>query len=376
MDQEPAEVVGSGNPKMLLNEATRDISAVVTEVLGLKFYSVKLEGYQKNLFKKSFSFVEAPKNFTQNPTLTLVDCLQELIEFSAHDISSIEIGMKYLLAPITAFLETYTFDNGLERPAAVFLQYFFKFFLDLPIISLREVHFRDRKTEGGKKKVLGKIDVIAGRQKNGRKPSITVNVDSNTVKKVFFGSSSEVQIAGVRLSGHLEDSRTPDGEDLKSVYQPITELCALSEVCTYSDDSKAIPLVNIFASRNTFRPFLYFKEYDVLLTTLTPITYVRKDKVAFDIHGLALLKLLFSIDCYPFREDKLEGVTKSMWKAAKDGQGIYDNVWLSTEAPGAEDASKSDPNIMPFRAMPISERVKRRTAPGNPPSKKSRIEKS
>lgn len=275
-------------------------------------------------------------------------------------------------------METYTFDNGLERPAAVFLQYFFKFFLDLPIISLREVHFRDRKTdrktEGGKKKVLGKIDVIAGRQKNGKKPSITVNVDSNTVKKVFFGSSSEVKTAGVRLSGHLEHSRTPDGEDLKSVYQPITEVCALSEVCTYPEDSKGIPLVNIFASRNTFRPFLYFKEYDVLLTTLTPITYVRKDKVAFDIHGLALLKLLFSIDCHPFKEEKLEEVTKSMWKAAKDGRGIYDNVWLSTEAPGAEDACKSDPNIMPFRAMPASERVKRRTASShdNPPSKKSR----
>ncbi len=75
------------------------------------------------------------------------------------------------------------------------------------------------------------------------------NQASLIVTQYFLGSISEAK-------NHLEDSRTRDDEDLKSVYQPITELCALSEVCTYPDDSKGIPLVNIFASRHTYyRPF-------------------------------------------------------------------------------------------------------------------------
>ena len=115
-----------------------------------------------------------------------------------------------------------------------------------------------------------------------------------------------------------------------------------------------------YASRHTYRPFLYFKYCDVLLTTRTPITYVRTDKKAFDIHGLVFLKLLFLFDRHPFKKQNLEKITKSMWEGSKNGEMIYDGVWLSTEAPGTEDASR-DPNIMPFEALTAREIVKRRT---------------
>ena len=231
--------------------------------------------------------------------------------------------------------------------------------MELPIITLREVHFREKKKGGGKKKVLGRIDVVAGRPQNGKKPSIRVDIDGNNVQKVFLGSICEAKNITVRLS---EDSRTAEDEGLKTIYQPITELCAMSEVCTFAEESDEIPLVNIYASRHTYRPFLYFKHYDVLLTTQRPIAYVRTDKTKFDIHGLALLKNLFLFDCYPFKKEALERITQSMWRAAQNGQAIYSDVYLSTEAPGAEVATR-DPNIMPFVVSTPRELLKRRLIP-------------
>lgn len=86
------------------------------------------------------------------------------------------------------------------------------------------------------------------------------NQASLIVTQYFLGSISEAK-------NHLEDSRTRDDEDLKSVYQPITELCALSEVCMILRGYHWLTflLAGIHIG--------LFKEYDVLiLTTLTPIT--------------------------------------------------------------------------------------------------------
>ena len=107
--------------------------------------------------------------------------------------------------------------------------------MELPIASFREVYFREKKRESGKHKVLGVIDV-AGRRENGKKPSVTVFIDGSIYEKIFLGSICEAKDITVRLSGHLEDSRTPEDADIKSIYRPITELCALSELCTYADN--------------------------------------------------------------------------------------------------------------------------------------------
>lgn len=77
MNQEPkvvlsAEIVPYGHPKVLFSTATRDISAVLQEVLRLQLHAVELKGYERSLFKKYFSFSDAAKQFTENPVLTSV----------------------------------------------------------------------------------------------------------------------------------------------------------------------------------------------------------------------------------------------------------------------------------------------------------------
>ena len=46
----------------------------------------------------------------------------------------------------------------------------------------------------------------------------------------------------------------------------------------------------------------------------------------------------------------MEALPKSGWKDAQRGRQPYRDVWLSTEAEGAEGVSK-DPNIMPFLSL-------------------------
>ena len=101
LQTEAAEIVQLGQSKVHL---TREIGSVLLEVLCLQLYSVKLQGSDK-LFTQNFSFAEAPKNFTENPILSPEKALQDMVAFSANDISSLETDLKMLLGPITAFFE-------------------------------------------------------------------------------------------------------------------------------------------------------------------------------------------------------------------------------------------------------------------------------
>lgn len=111
---------------------------------------------------------------------------------------------------------------------------------------MREVYFRNTKC---KNCVGGKIDVITGRPKNGSKARISVAVGKNKLENIYLGSVCEAKNFTVRFFGHLPDSRTSVDEDVKSIYQPITEVCAVSELCTITCDK--VPVVNVFGSRHT-----------------------------------------------------------------------------------------------------------------------------
>lgn len=147
------------------------------------------------------------------------------------------------------------------------------------------------------------------------------------------------------------------------MYQPITQILSLSEMCTYAEDSDEVPLVCIFANRHTMRPFLYFHHYDVLLTTLKPVTFSPHQETV-DIHGMILIKLLFLLDAHRFNAEILGRATKSKWKAAKmaakNGQDLYRNVKLTTEEPGVEDEEATDPNISNFEMTPIKDVLSRK----------------
>ena len=122
------------------------------------------------------------------------------------------------------------------------------------------------------------------------------------------------------------------------VYQPITEVCAVSELCTFACQEVPLPLI-LLGSRHTFRPFLYFWHYDALLITETPITY-KDHSGTIHLHGLVFLKLLFMLDKHPFYKECLQQIEMTGWKAAKESR--EPDAYADEQ-----DLPFRDPNIVP-----------------------------
>lgn len=119
---------------------------------------------------------------------------------------------------------------------------------------------------------------------------------------------------GNGLSGNLPDSRVSETEDLKALYQPIMELCALGELCQIQNDT--VPIIGIYGSRYSYKPLLFFREHDVLYTTRTPFTY-WDDKGQVDLHGLVFLRALAMLEQYPINVTYLTSGKKLGWKDAR-----------------------------------------------------------
>lgn len=278
MSVQRARCTVEGKAKFLISSCSSDLATVCSEVLRTELVRVELKGHEK-LFKQSFNFSGASSFFTKGPQLIPGDALINLVP--AFNSVMLELLVKATLGPIQQFLLNYTFENSPERMDVVFLQKFFGCFLDHPHASMREVYF-----SGVKKKPLGRgsIDVLAGKLCNDNKPQVQVKGRDQQMTKVFVWICTEAKHRSERLSANLPDSRLPQEQlDLKAFYQPIAILCSFSELCTLPNEE--VPIVGLYASRYSYRPLLYFRKYDVLLTTATPFTYFDTEG-RIDLHFL------------------------------------------------------------------------------------------
>ena len=83
---------------------------------------------------------------------------------------------------------------------------------------------------------------------------------------------------------------------------------AVAEVAKFTNS--AVPLVNIMANRTAFRPFMYFRHEDVLITTPKAVPF-RKDVNTLDIQGLLLLFVVLRLhktSSITFKMDAIRGV--------------------------------------------------------------------
>lgn len=95
-------------------------------------------------------------------------------------------------------------------------------------------------------------------------------------------------------------------EDQKDTLQPMMEVMAMAQVTKFPN--KEVPLVNILASKTAFRPFIYFKEEDVLLST-PKVVPLRRNSTTIDIQGLILLFVilrLHKVKCLNFNMEKIK----------------------------------------------------------------------
>ena len=185
----------------------------------------------------------------------------------------------------------------------------------------------------------GKIDIVMGTLGNGNKPHVQVKESDKSITNVFVTSLQEAKKMFFK---------TPE-QDLKSIYQPICEGISFAELCTFP--CAEVPLVIMLATRHVFRPFLYFKKHDVLLTVERPVTYFDGNSV--HLHGIVLLKLLFSLHEMKFKKSFFKNCPKTGWQEARRNRcpDVYKDVWLSLEPEGV-DGEPDDPNLMDYHILP------------------------
>ena len=80
------------------------------------------------------------------------------------------------------------------------------------------------------------------------------------------------------------DNKYPE---ITKVVQPVIELLAYSELAYKCKKPKVL----FFANRKLVRPFIYFRDADVLLTIQTPIPFLSSEN-SINIEGIVLMSLL------------------------------------------------------------------------------------
>ena len=100
------------------------------------------------------------------------------------------------------------------------------------------------------------------------------------------------------------------------------EAMAVAEIaqCT----AEAVPLVNILANKSAFRPFLYWREKDVLLTT-AGVVPLRRSNSEIDIRRLLLLFVLLQLHRRTHISFNLEShgkISKTGWREALTAGGV------------------------------------------------------
>ena len=161
-------------------------------------------------------------------------------------------------------------------------------FVPFPAVSYNEVHLEYRSS---KHLIGGSYDIIVGSSTNGKKPIIQIE-GSNFA--IHLGSLLEAKSTFTRLapSSSETSSFTEETTDLKTLIQPMLESMAISQMATFPDAD--VPIVNFLGTKLSFRPLLYFKELDVLLTTPRPM-HLRTAHDTIDVLGLITMFTLMNL---------------------------------------------------------------------------------
>ena len=118
---------------------------------------------------------------------------------------------------------------------------------------------------------------------------------------------------------NASDTFENDTEDLKS------EVLAFAQKTTFPN--KLVPLLLIYANRFMYRPLIYFKKYDVLLTTPRVIQHRISQSKVYAL-GLMLMYTLFNthhVDVVSFSKEYIKAQENTGFRKALKGSGFaYD----------------------------------------------------
>ena len=193
-------------------------------------------------------------------------------------------------------------------------------FVPFPAVSYNEVHLEYRSS---KHLVGGSYDIIVGSSSNGSKPIIQIE-GSNFA--LHLGSLLEAKSTFTQLAPNTSETScfTEETADSKALIQPMLESMAISHVATFPDPD--VPIVNFLGNKFSFRPLLYFKELDVLLTT-PRVMHLRTSHDTIDVLGLITMFTFMNLhktDMIKFSQEAITAFPMSGWKRQlKEGKDSY-----------------------------------------------------
>ena len=295
--------------------------------------ALTLKGHEEALFKKHPSFKGAKSQFAAPVKSASVP----LNTIATLDLMKLKRQLSFSMTSLLEGIFRLDFSDAaqnneqlLDKP---YLAGVLSTFVNFPPLSYNEVHLE---YHSSKELVGGSIDVIIGSESNGDKPYIHVmdnDLPSPSHKvAVYLGSLLEAKSAGQRLTPATSDAEETFDEvleDAKVLIQPMLETMATAEMATFPNEQ--IPLLNIFGNKFVYRPLLYFRKDDIMLTT-SRVVHLRKDATTVDTQGLLLLSTLFQLHKTKLcRFDKIEtgDFPVTGWQAALDnGLSNYRNSML------------------------------------------------
>lgn len=238
----------------ILGGSTRDI---IRDMCNLIFVPIKL-GETDQMFTKHISFKEAAQIL---PPPVMVMGQEMLKDFATVDSDELGTIFDLTAASLAGGILQMEFSDVLEyndegelMTDKPYLEMLLLKFMPLPNVVFKEIHLEY------KTKTRGSLDVVVGSRSNGNKPHLFIN---NKDVSVFLGTLCESKSS---MSGLLNMGKSKGSmEDLKALNQAILELLSFAQKTVFP--SSKVLLIMIYGNRFMFRPLLYFKKYDVILTT-------------------------------------------------------------------------------------------------------------
>lgn len=297
------------------------LDAAWDNLLKLGLVALSLKGHERTLFKSHQSFKYAERDF-EAPAVSVSKPLRSVANI---ELSILKKRFKVRLSSLLEGIFRLNFtnqdcNNDEHMQDKPYLQGVLLTFLPFPPVSYNEVHLEYRSP---KHLVGGSYDVIVGSETNGNKP--IVRIEGNDIG-LHLGSITEAKSTFTRLAPSTSESSsfTKDPEDLKRLIKPMLEVMAISQVATFPNPD--VPVVNFVGNKLVFRPLLYFKELDVILTT-PRVIHLCSSQDSIDVLGLMVMFTfvhLHWMKIVKFQPDSIaQSFPMSGWKSAlqqgKDG---------------------------------------------------------
>ena len=273
MEEEETLINRVSDAKGVRYNITGTVDAAWDKFVNLGFVGLSLKGHENSLFKCHQSFNNAAKA----PGISKLKALRKLAEIDMKRcFNALLNGLLEGIFRLNFTEDSTNDENTQDKP---YLQGVLMTFLPYPAVSFNEIHLE---YSSSKHLVGGSYDVIVGSETNGEKPKI--HIEGINVA-VHLGCLLEAKSTCTRLAPSTSESSsfTDDSADLKKLIQPMLEVMAISQVATFPNPD--VPVVNFLAHKFVFRPLVYFRDVDVLVTT-PRVIHLRHSENTIDVLGL------------------------------------------------------------------------------------------